>query len=294
MKKLLTTKPWSSLLLASVFAPVGLSIFIGGGPSKPQSPVSSELKITNKTKSIEVVGVKSEDPNLIVIVLKNVSSVDMNGFELSVRDHARITGDASVGGWAISPGATHDFVIPERYASSEITILAAMFTDGNIEGDEATVKQLKHWRSGIKQQLLRALPFLETALEAPDVNSPEVLDRLESEFSSFSLDSDDTQSVAARGLRGAKDGLITESSDSDDAQSVAARGLRRPKDGPITESSDSEDAQSLAARGLRGAKDDLITDVRMLRQRLERHGTLNQQKRLLELKKRLEKRIASL
>lgn len=244
MKNLFRTNPPSSRLFALVFALFCLGILIasGGQPSR-QSPVRDQLKIINKTRSIEVVEVRAENPNFFIIVLKNVSEVDINGFEINVQHHARIKGDTSVGGWVISPGATHDLTIPAQYVLSEITILAAMFADGDIEGDPATIKDLKQWRSGLKKELLRIMPLLDRAIESPDVNSPEALDRLESQFSSlFSV----------------------------------------------------SETQPGTTSGFRDAKSDVLTELQTLRQRLERNGVQNQQKRLLELKKRFEKRIASL
>lgn len=243
MKKFPTNSP-SSVLLVLTFTLLCFGILIAsGGQPRRQSPVRDQLKINNKTKSLEVVEVRAADPDFLIIVLKNVSAVDINGFEVNIQHHARIKGDTSVGGWVISPGATHDLTIPVRYALSEIEILAAMFADGNIEGDPTAVKDLKQWRSELQKHLLRVLPLLERALESPDVNSLEALDRLESQISSLSSDSE---------------------------------------------------TQPAKTSGFRDAKSDLLTELQALRQRLERNGVQNQQKRLLELKKRIEKRIASL
>ncbi|HKO43405.1 MAG TPA: hypothetical protein VJU84_08950 [Pyrinomonadaceae bacterium] len=244
MKNLFRTNPPSSILVAVAFALFcfGMLIASGGQPSQ-QSPVRAQLKIINKTKSIEVVEVRAEDPNFFIIVLKNVSVEDINGFEINVQHHARIKGDTSVGGWVIPPGATHELAIPVRYALSEIEILAAMFADGNIEGDPTAVKHLKQWRSELQKHLLRLLPLLERALESPDVNSLEALDRLESQISSLSSN---------------------------------------------------PETQPGMTSGFEDAKSDLLTELRALRQRLERNGVQNQQKRLFELKNRIEKRIANL
>lgn len=203
-------RPRRSFLLASAFAPVCLGVFMGGGgPSIPQSPTKSDVKIINKTTSLEITSIEITDDGRLHLLLKNNSSKNLNGFEVWVRDQARITTDTSIGDWAISPGATHDMEFPPDYVRSEITILAAMFADGSIEGDPATVIELKQWRLGLKRSLTSALLVLEAALESPEVNSPEALDRLESQLSSLSPESDTAQSHSASGSRSARGDLIS-------------------------------------------------------------------------------------
>ena len=210
MGKFLTTRKRSSFLLASVFAPVYLGILLSGGSdSTRQSSVKDQLKIVNKTKSIEVVDVHTEDPNLLVIVLKNVATTDINGFEVGVQHHARITGDSSIGGWAIAPGATYNLTIPSEYALSDITILAAMLTDGNIEGDAATIIHLKERRSELKRTLREVVHLIETALAAPDVNTLSALDKLESQITSLAMANEAVLNKAG-GLRDAQSDFGTE------------------------------------------------------------------------------------
>jgi hypothetical protein len=116
-------------------------------------------------------------------------------------------------------------------------------TDGSIEGDEASVTELKEWRSGLKLQLVRALLVLKSTLESPDVNTPEGLDKLESRLSSLSPESN---------------------------------------------------GHPRAVSSSQDAKDNLITNLQIIRQRSQNHGTYRQRERLLELKERIERRIASL
>jgi hypothetical protein len=97
---------------------------------------------------------------------------------------------------------------PADYVRSEFTILAAMFADGSIEGDPATVIEPNQWRLGLKRRLTSALLVFEAALGSPDVNTPEALDRLESQLSSLSLESDTAQSHSASGSRSARGDLI--------------------------------------------------------------------------------------
>ncbi len=238
-------KSRGSLLLASAFVPLSVGLLVGGiEPTRRQSLTKSEIKIINKTKTLEVSAVHPKEPNMIVIQLKNISSKNLNGYEVDVHGKVRVTTDISAGDWAIPAGATHDIEFPAEYASYEIWILAAMFTDGSIEGDPEAVNILKERRLGLKTQLLRALPLLEAVMNSPDVDTTKALDRLEYQFSSLSVDAN----------------------------------------GELAHS----------ASGSRSAKGDLISAVEGLRDRFKRHGALNQRSRLLELKRSIGRRIASL
>ncbi len=233
-----------SLFLALAFFPLCFGILIrGAGPSTLQSITRAD-QVANKTKTLEVVFVQPLDDNRILIRVKNISTKDLNGYEVDVRGHARITTDFSAGNAVIPPGGTHEFDLPAEYSLSNITILAAMFADGTIEGDSMAVTELKQQRLALKKKLTQALPLFEAALESPDVYTPEVLDRLESQLSSLLLESDTSPRHST--------------------------------------------SQSRAAR------DDLIDDVKRLRERRRRNGAHMQRQRLLDLKARIEKRIASL
>lgn len=236
-------KPRGSVLVVSAIAPLCLGLLlVFGGTFRRQSPIKSDIKIINKTTTLELASIRATDHNRLIIVFKNLSSKELNGYAIAVNG-ARITVDISSGDRAVKPGETDDIEIPGESSPPEVTILAAMFADGSIEGDPVVVAKLKEWRLGLKKQLTRALSVLNETLESPDVDADVALDKLESQFSSFPLESDNARAPS---------------------------------------------------RGLRDGRDDLITDIQMLRQRRQRNGSLNQKKRLLELKGRIERRIARL
>ena len=236
-------KPRGSVLVVSAIAPICLGLLLGGGGTfSRQSPTKSDIKIINKTTTLELASIRATDHNHLVFVFKNLSSKDLNGYAIAVNG-ARITVDISSGDRAVNPGETDAIEIPGDSSPPQVTILAAMFADGSIEGDPVVVAKLKEWRLGLKKQLTRALSVLNETLESQDVNADAALDRLESQFSSFPLESDNAQAPS---------------------------------------------------RGLRDGRDDLMTDIQMLRERRHRQGSLNQEKRLLELKGRIERRIARL
>jgi len=195
------TPPSGAPVLFAMFAPRPV-------PVTPQSTIPN-IRINNNTSSLEVIAVRPMPHNMLAIVLKNISSKEVNGYEILVRGKAEIRTDLSAGDWALSQGSTHELDIATEANGPEVTILAVMFTDGSIEGDPTTVTELKHWRLGIKTQLMRALPLLESALNSTDVFTPGVLDRLESQISSLPLESDEGQHHAASGARRGRSDLIT-------------------------------------------------------------------------------------
>lgn len=245
MKKFLgIIKTRRSLLLASAFTPVCLAMFAGGaGPSRPQSPTRSDLKIINKTTTLDVISVHRTVYNLLVIQIKNVSTKDLNGYALAV-NNSRITIDISSGDRVIAPGQTDDLQIPNDFSTPDLTILAAMFADGSIEGDRVIAAELREWRAGLKKELTRALSVLDAALESPDVDSGMTLDNLEGRFSSIGLES--------------------------------------------------YPANPHSASGSQDARNTLNTEIQILRERRKRNGTHMQRQRLLDLRGRIERRIASL
>lgn len=226
-----------SLLLASAFAPVCFGMLMGGGGSpRPQSPTRSDIKTINKTTTLEIMAIKAPVDGHLIIRFRNISLKNLNGYAVTVNG-ARITGDISSGDRVISPGQTEDLEIPMPSAIPEVTVLAAMFADGSIEGDPVVSVELKDWRLKLKRQLAHALSILEATLETPDVDAAKVLDKLESQFSSRDPDS---------------------------------------------------------ALDSRIAGDTLSTEIQILREKRERSGTLTQRQHLLDLKGRLERRLARL
>ena len=251
MKRLLgMVRARRSLLLVSAFAPMCFGVLIGGvGPSRLQGVKSSRLqslhtsdvKIINKTTTLEV-ALQTTAENHLIIQLRNISKKDLNGYVVSV-DGARITADISSGDQVISSGQTTELEIPISSSSRTLTILAAMFADGSIEADPALKTELTEWRLGLKKELARGLRELEAILDSPDVGTTTALDRLNSKIS-LPLDSDTSRSY-----------------------------------------SDS---------GTRDARNSFSSAIQSLRERQQRHGSLMQRQRLLDLKARIERRIASL
>jgi hypothetical protein len=233
-----------SLLLVSALAPLCFGLLIGAGdPSKLQSSSTDDIKVINKTTTLEAVSLKRTEHNHLILLLKNVSAKNLNGFALTLNGGI-VMDDISSGDRFISPGQTTDLEIPLDSPLSEITILAAMYTDGSIEGDPVTSGELKEWRLGIKKQLIRGLSILNAILNSSDITSAAILDELQSKFSVIEVETDN--------------------------------------------------ATPQFTSGTQDAKNSLNGEIQDLRDRRQRNGSTKQRQRLLNLKSRIERRIASL
>lgn len=256
MKNILgTIRTRRSLLVVSTFAPMCFGILLGGAgfsnsklplSKSSQSPTPPSISIVNKTTTLEV-AYETPPGKYLIVHIKNISSEDLNGYVIALKDQVRITTDLSMADRVIPPGQTDDMPMPPDNPPKEIIILAAMFSGGNIEGDPLTVAELREWRLGIKEELARSLPLLDEMLKAPD--TPAVLDHLATRFSSG-------------------DNLNTKDSD-------------RVVKGHL-------------ASGARDVRESLTSDIELLRERMRSDATFTQREGLLDLKRRIIKRIASL
>ena len=147
-------------------------------------------------------------PETSRVVFKNVSGRDINGFVLVISGGPEITLDMSTGDRVLAPQGTEDLEIPAGSQVSEITIRAVMFADGNVEGNEITVAQVKQRRGALKRELKRGLALIRDAANSPDAGSPAIFEKLESTISNLEIDPS-SQSSADTGLVDAKQDLLT-------------------------------------------------------------------------------------
>jgi hypothetical protein len=233
-----------SLILASAFAPMCFGMLIGGVGSsqvqrirepRPHSPITDN-KTINKTTTLDVVLV-TKDEKFLIVRLKNISSKDLNGYVIAITNQSRITTDMSPGNRVVPPDETEDMQIPRDASPMEIVVLAAMFADGSIEGEPVTVEETRQWRMGLKEELSRSLPVLDSMLKSPETMA----------LNKLTVHSDDSEII--KGETGS---------------------------------------------GIRTARENLNSEIRLLQERLQHDGTFTQKEALIELRKRLERRIASL
>lgn len=199
------------LILGFAFTVLCVSMVFGGARTlKRQSPNTNETSIVNRTHALEVVALERTADGHLHVLIKNVARKDVNGYVISLSDNTRITNDTSSGDRVISQGSTDELEIPVQSTPSTLTVLAAMFADGSVEGDPAIVREVKQWRSDLKTQLARGLYVLDETLKSPDGDRPLSLHSLEARFSSLPFDPATTGASSARGVWDGKDSLVNE------------------------------------------------------------------------------------
>jgi len=97
----------------------------------------------------------------------------------------------------IVPGEVQDIEIPEPLPT--IRILAVMYADGSLEGDQITVAELRDRRSALKSELKRMLGLVVAEAQSSDI--PGAFDRLDSAMSKLSSRAVDGETRQANALR---------------------------------------------------------------------------------------------
>jgi len=195
-------------LLAITFAVFTVAtLFVGLGLSRLKSPNRPTMKVFRDTQALELVGMEVTTNGNLLVVFKNVSGRDINGFVLAIPDSGEVTVDTSTGDRVIAPQATQDLQIPGASEVPEITIRAVMFADGKVEGNEITVAQVKQRRGALKRELNRGLALIRVAAGSPDAGSPAIFENLESAISNLQIDPS-SPSSRDTGLLEAKQDLV--------------------------------------------------------------------------------------
>src|SRR5215213_828792 len=155
---------------AVVFATVGFS----GSRSK-----TTQIHLVNDTGALALVAQEVIDGRTR-LQFKNISAKDLNGFVLGLANLRQMELDTTTGDRVIVPGEVQDIEIPGPVPT--ITILAVMYADGSLEGDQITVAQLRDRRSALKAELKRILGLIVAEAQS-GADIPGAFDRLESAMS---------------------------------------------------------------------------------------------------------------
>lgn len=171
---------------------------------------NGNLSVNDKTQAFQVVNISATEDGLLSIKLKNISSKNISGYKVSIGGNARITKDTTSADRVIAPGEIDELIVPiNSRKPSGITILAVVFTDGNIEGEPAAVSELRDWRLGLRLQLTRILPLLQSALDSTETDMPIALDKLKTQISYLQVEPSPALPLAiGGGLHDAKDEFI--------------------------------------------------------------------------------------
>ena len=194
--------------LAITFAALCVTtLFVGLTWSRFKSPDRPTMRVIRHTEALELVEMEPVTTGYLRVGFKNVSARDINGFVLAIPGGGELTVDTSTGDRVIAPQTIEDLQIPASSESPEITIRAVMFADGNVEGNNITVAQVKQRRGALKRELKRGLKLLREVAASDDTASPAIFDKLEAAISNLKLDP--SLSSQDTGLLEAKQDLVS-------------------------------------------------------------------------------------
>lgn len=247
-------------------------LYSGTQPQKSLANQDYGVRVTNKTQSFEVIGIKMTGRH-VRLKLKN-------GYEKSIIDFkialprplgkngtvTDIVGDTNV----IAPGATYEynFTLPPDDAQQEreVVILTILFDDRTSDGDAETAANMVAERLGERIQVSRILPLLEKVLDLPDVDLQVGLETLKSQVAALSLSP------------------VGESEAIEILSSKYASVFERRKDELIGQ----------IGAGLYFGQGKFIVSIRDLEKQLPQNASSSLREKLNFVKKEYEKKLASL
>ena len=195
---------WTILACAAVLACTAV-VFATVGSSSFRS-TTTQIHLVNNTGALALVS-QEEIDGRTRLQFKNISAKDLNGFVLGLANLRQIELDTTPGDRVIVPGQVQDIEIPGPLPT--ITILAVMYADGSLEGDQITVAQLRDRRSALKAELKRILGLVVAEAQSRDADIPGAFDRLESAMSKLPSTVADGHTPQANAQRGAKDDVAS-------------------------------------------------------------------------------------
>lgn len=193
-------RKWTILAFAAVLACTAV-IFATVGSSTFKSK-TTQIHLVNETEALALVAQEAIDGRTR-LQFKNISAKALNGFVLGLPNQTEVEIDTTTGDRVIAPGEVQDIEIPGPLPT--ITILAVMYADGSLEGDEITVAQLRDRRSALKAELKRILGLVVAEAQSRDADMPGEFDRLESAMSKLPSTDVDGETRQANALRVAKE-----------------------------------------------------------------------------------------
>lgn len=198
-------RKWTILACAAVLACTAVVLATIG--SSTFRAKTTQINLVNNTGALALVGQEVIDGRSR-LRFKNISAKDLNGFVLGLENLRQIELDTTTGDRVIVPGEVQDIEIPGP-SPGTITVLAVMYADGSLEGDQITVAQLRDRRSALKAELKRMLELVVAEAQSRDADIPGAFDRLESAMSKLPSTVADGQTPRANAQRGAKDDVAS-------------------------------------------------------------------------------------
>ena len=192
-------RKWTILACAAVLAcTVVVLATIGSSTFKSKT---TQIHLVNNTEALALIAQEVIDGRTR-LEFKNISAKDLNGFVLGLPNQGQLEIDTTTGDRVIVAGEVQDIEIPGSLPT--VTILAVMYADGSLEGDQITVAELRDRRSALKAELKRMLGLVVAEAQSREADIPGAFDRLESAMSQLSSTVADGETRQGNALRVAK------------------------------------------------------------------------------------------
>ncbi len=154
--------------------------------------------VTNMTSAVEIISIQPLQSGGYELVMRNVSSKNINGYSIGFDQGASVTSDlTSTYKPIIAPGEDFKLRTP---ATSAVIIRHVVFDDNSFDGDARMAAQLQDRRLGIQKQLRNIIGLLNRAGKTADV------EQLKAHIKELP---EDGSAFVAAGMRNAKEDALS-------------------------------------------------------------------------------------
>jgi hypothetical protein len=178
---------------------LGATLYRSTAQSSPAVPSQNAdtPTVTNTTSAVEIISIQPLSSGGYELVMRNVSSKNINGYSVEFDQGASVTSDlTSTYRPIIAPGEDFKLRIP---ATSVVIIKHVVFDDNSFDGDARMAAQLQDRRLGIQKQLRNIISVLNRDGKTADVEQLKAhIKELPEEGSAF----------VAAGMRNAKEDAL--------------------------------------------------------------------------------------
>jgi hypothetical protein len=180
-----------------------------------------ELRVTNKTSAIRVVGMhqRSMGKNEVLFVaVQNISDRNIKAYTIA-RGKAWVTKSYLLSEESFAPNAIEEQIIPLTSGAfsagdeKEFSVTAVLFEDGNGDGDAIFLSRLSETHAGMRDQADRLLPCLERLASAREFDQKPVLSACESEAVRMPVAGTGRSSDYENGLQNVQREILTQLTD---------------------------------------------------------------------------------
>lgn len=173
--------------------------------------------VKNTTEAFQFVGEESYAFGH-QLKFRNVSTKGITGYVVSVGEDSTIETDYSISEHVITPQSIEEIGVPDPQMINtsdvtqlEVNILAVVFEDQSITGDTKEAAKILDRRRGLKIQISKILPLLQSLIDEDEDASPDRVAAVKEQIINLPEDQENETSRSFRsGLHDAKEDALKE------------------------------------------------------------------------------------